>query len=130
MTGADATSQFTVDDLREHRDEILEIAGRHGARNVRVFGSVARGDADASSDVDILVEMERGRSLLDLAGFHLDVEDLLGVRVDVVTEKGLRERIRDDVLAEAVSVRGATRPRATLGRAAAAQVRRRRERAD
>lgn len=94
----------TLEELRARRDEILEIASRHGARNVRVFGSVARGDVEEASDVDILVEMEKGRSLLDLAGFHLDLEDLLGVHVDVVTVKGLRERIRDDVLAEAVSL--------------------------
>ena len=63
---------------------------------------MARGDADEASDLDFLVEMESGRSLLDLAGFHLDLEDLLGISVDVMTVGGLRERIRDDVLAEAV----------------------------
>jgi predicted nucleotidyltransferase len=86
------------------RAEILAAAARHGATNVRVFGSVARGDADAASDVDFLVDFEPGRSLLDLAGLLVDLEDLLGHPVDVVTEPGLKARIRHRVLAEAVPV--------------------------
>ncbi len=82
----------------------MRIAGKHGARKVRIFGSVARGEADAASDLDFLVEMEPGRSLLDLGGLLMDLQDLLGCRVDVVTEKGLRERIRDRVLKEAVAL--------------------------
>lgn len=104
MTGMRTTTPLTLEDLRARRDEILAIAARHGASNVRVFGSVARGEADEVSDLDVLVEMDKGRSLLDLAGFHLDLEDLLGVGVDVVTVKGLRERVRDDIVAEAVSL--------------------------
>lgn len=88
--------------LRAHRTEILATAARHGARNVRVFGSVARGDARPDSDIDILVDMEPGRSLFDLGGLLIDLQTLLGVEVDVVTEKGLRPRIRADVLREAV----------------------------
>jgi len=88
--------------LREKRDEILRIAARHGARNVRVFGSLARGDARPDSDVDLLVDLEPGRSLFDLGGLLMDLQDLLGHSVDVVTERGLRERIRDRVLQEAV----------------------------
>jgi predicted nucleotidyltransferase len=88
--------------LKEKRDEILHIAARHGARNVRVFGSVARGEAGPESDLDLLVEMEPGRSLLDMGGLLMDLQDLLGCRVDVVTEKGLRERLRARVLKEAV----------------------------
>ena len=91
----------TLEELRARRDEILEIAARCGARNLRVFGSVARGDADGRSDVDFLVEMELGRSLFDMGELLMDLQDLLGVEVDVVTEKGLRERIRPRVLAEA-----------------------------
>lgn len=91
-----------IEELRNRRDEILQVATRHGARHVRVFGSVARGDDDERSDVDFLVEMEKGRSLLDLGGLLMDLQDLLGRRVDVVTEKGLRERIRSRVLREAV----------------------------
>jgi len=88
--------------IQGKRREILEIAARHGAYNVRIFGSVARGEADEASDVDILVELEPNRSLLDLGGFLADMQDLLGCKVDVVTEKGLKTRIRDRVLQEAV----------------------------
>ena len=90
--------------LREMREEILQIAAERGARKVRIFGSVARGEADVASDLDLLVEMEPGRSLLDLGGLLMELQDLLGCRVDVVTEKGLRERIRDRVLKEAVAL--------------------------
>lgn len=93
-----------VQALRIKREEILQIAAKHGARRVRIFGSVARGEADAASDFDLLVEMEPGRSLLDLGGLLMDLQDLLGCRVDIVTEKGLRERIRDRVLREAVAL--------------------------
>ncbi len=93
-----------LNELRSKREEILRIAAQHGARNVRIFGSVARGEANVASDVDVLVEMEQGRSLLDLAGLLVDLEDLLGCKVDIVTERGLRERIRGRVLREAVSL--------------------------
>ncbi len=88
--------------LRERRGDILRIAARHGAHNVRVFGSVARGDADAQSDIDFLVELEPGRSLFDHAALLVDLEELLGCKVDVATERGLRPRIRERVLEEAV----------------------------
>lgn len=91
----------TVDLIREKRSRILAIAGRHGARNLRVFGSVARGEAGPESDLDLLVEMEPGRSLLDHIALIQDLEEVLGCRVDVVTEAGLRERIRPRVLREA-----------------------------
>jgi uncharacterized protein len=94
----------SMGELARMRAEILAAAARHGASNVRVFGSVARGDADAASDIDFLVDFEPGRSLLDLAGLLVDLEDLLGHRVDVVTEPGLKARIRPRVLAEAVPV--------------------------
>ena len=90
--------------LKEKQKEILQLAAQHGAKNVRVFGSVARGEADAQSDVDFLVEMEPGRSLLDMGGLLMDLQDLLGRKVDVVSVKGLRARIRDRVLREAVPV--------------------------
>ncbi|MBA2510837.1 MAG: nucleotidyltransferase family protein [Rubrobacteraceae bacterium] len=90
--------------LREKRAEILRIAAEHGARDVRVFGSVARGEADPKSDVDFLVELEAGRSLLDLGGLQMELESLLGCRVDVVTVRGLKARIRERVLREAVPV--------------------------
>lgn len=82
-------------------EEILMAAKLHGARSVRVFGWVARGDADDMSDVDFLVEMEQGRSLLDMGGLSAALEEILGRRVDVVTEKGLKPRIRERVLREA-----------------------------
>jgi predicted nucleotidyltransferase len=88
--------------LRDRRDAILEIAARFGARNVRVFGSFARGTDDVGSDVDLLVDMEPGRSLLDMGGMLVEIQNLLGREVDVVTERGLKVRIRDRVLAEAV----------------------------
>lgn len=91
-----------IEELRGKRNEIFRLAARHGATNLRVFGSVARGEDDERSDVDFLVEMGSGRSLLDLGGLLVDLEELLGRRVDVVTEKGLRTRIRDRVLREAV----------------------------
>jgi predicted nucleotidyltransferase len=94
---------MTLEELRHgKRDEILLAAAHRGARNVRVFGSVARGDNDANSDVDFLVEMEPGRTLFDLSGLLLDLESLLHVHVDVVTERGLRPKVRERVLSEAL----------------------------
>src|SRR5215475_8431328 len=90
--------------LQQKREEILRIAAQHGARNIRVFGSVARGEAGPESDVDFLVELEPGRSLLDHAALLLDLEQLLGRKVDVATERSLKERIRVRVLREAVPV--------------------------
>ena len=88
--------------VRSKRREILELAARHGASRIRVFGSVARGEASPDSDVDFLVDLEPGRSIFDLGGLLMDLQDLLGCPVDVITEKGLRARIRDRVLREAV----------------------------
>jgi len=90
--------------IHEKRDAILEICARHGARNVRLFGSVARGEADEKSDVDVLVDLDSDRSLLDHAALMLDLQDLLGCKVDVATEKALKPRIRDRVMKEAVPV--------------------------
>ena len=87
--------------LQEKREEILRIAARRGAYNVRVFGSVARGEARPDSDVDFLVELKPNRSLLDLGGLLMDLQDLLECEVDVLTEAGLRDRIRQRVLSEA-----------------------------
>lgn len=90
--------------LAEKREEILRIAKKHGASNVRIFGSIARGENDSKSDVDLLVDLEQGRSLLDHAALYLELEELLKCKVDVATEKGLKERIRDRVLKEAVAL--------------------------
>ena len=88
--------------LKAKRRKILSLAARHGARNVRVFGSVARGEAKPNSDVDFLVEFYKGRSLLDQSGLILDLQDLLGRKVDIVTPAALHWYIRDRILAEAV----------------------------
>ncbi|MEU5849542.1 nucleotidyltransferase family protein [Saccharopolyspora shandongensis] len=96
--------RVTLDEVRAHRDRIYEIAERYGIDNVRVFGSVARGDADDDSDLDLLIDVAPDTSLWDMSGFALDVEDLLDVFTQVVTPNGLKPRIRDEVLAEAVPV--------------------------
>jgi predicted nucleotidyltransferase len=87
--------------LVQKRDEILSLAHRRGARNVRVFGSVARNEAREDSDIDFLIDLDPDRSLLDVGGLAMDLSLLLGRSVDVVTEAGLRERIRSRVLQEA-----------------------------
>lgn len=92
---------MTVQQLSDHAVAIREIAARHGATNIRVFGSHARGEAGPDSDLDLLVRMERGRTLLDLIAVQQDVEDLLGIDVDVVSEGGLSPYLRDTILGEA-----------------------------
>ena len=84
------------------RDEILAVAARYGVTNVRIFGSVARREARADSDLDLLVTFAPGTSLLGHAGFQLDLEDLLGCRVEVASDRGLKDRIRETVMREAV----------------------------
>lgn len=84
----------SLEELRGRRDEVLEVCARNGASNVRVFGSVARGEQDGESDVDLLVEMEKGRSRFDLAGLIIELEELLGCPVNVVSEGGLRSGSR------------------------------------
>jgi hypothetical protein len=90
--------------LKDKRSDILEIAAKNGAHNVRVFGSIARGEDTDTSDIDFLVDMEPRRSLLDVAGLLIDLENLLGCRVDVVTTKGLKKSLRDQVLNEAIAL--------------------------
>jgi predicted nucleotidyltransferase len=90
--------------IKAKRLEILKLAQKYGAYNVRVFGSVARGEARPDSDIDFLVELEPGRSLFDLGGLLFELRNLLGVEIDVVTEKGLRSRIRESVIREAISI--------------------------
>jgi predicted nucleotidyltransferase len=87
--------------LAERREEIASIAARHGARNIRVFGSAARGEAGVESDIDLLVELEPGRSLFDHIALWQEIEALLGCRVDVISERGLSPYLRERILAEA-----------------------------
>jgi uncharacterized protein len=88
--------------LKEKREAILCVCAKHGAHNVRVFGSVARGEADEQSDIDLLVEFDPGRSLLDHAALWLELQDLLGCKVDVLSDRGIKPRIRERVLREAI----------------------------
>jgi uncharacterized protein len=87
--------------VQSKREAILRVTAQHGARNVRVFGSVARGEASDESDVDFLVDFEPGRSLLDLGGLRVELESLLGRRVDVVAEAGIYWLLRRRILNEA-----------------------------
>ena len=84
------------------REEIKRLAANYGAHNVRLFGSVARHEARSDSDIDVLVDLEPNRSLFDLGGLLMELQSLLGCNVDVVTEQGLRPRIRERVLRDAV----------------------------
>jgi len=90
--------------LKVKRNEIVQIAASHGAKNLRIFGSVARGQAKQSSDLDVLITLEPGRSLLDVVAIKQDLEDLLGCSVDVVTEDAVSPHIREQVLKDAVSL--------------------------
>jgi len=92
----------TLDGLRRRREQIIALANSYGARNVRVFGSVARGEAREGSDIDLVVDFDAGSSLMDHGELVMDLEETLGCRVDVVSARGLGERFRDRVLADAV----------------------------
>jgi len=94
----------TIDQIRLQREAILRLAAQRGARDVRVFGSVARGEARPDSDIDFLVVLDSGRSLFDLGGLLMDLHELLGCDVEVTTEKGLKERYRAQVLQEAILI--------------------------
>ena len=94
----------TLEDLRSQLEAIVRIAQKYGVRNIRIFGSVARGEAGADSDVDVLVDFEPRRSLLDLVGFEQDLAEFLGCRVDVVSERGISPYLEARILQEAVSL--------------------------
>lgn len=91
-------------DVRERREEILRLASRRGAHNVRLFGSVLRAEDGSENDIDILVDLEPGRNLLDLGGLQMDLQDLLERPVDLKTEASIREDIRKRVTEEAVDL--------------------------
>jgi predicted nucleotidyltransferase len=87
--------------LKKKRNAVMALAAKHGAKNLRIFGSVARGESGPESDIDLLVKMENDRSLLDLSALRLDLVDVLGVKVDVVSEDGLYWLLRRRILKEA-----------------------------
>lgn len=94
---------MTLEELRgRYRAEIVAIATKRGARNVRVFGSIARGDQSTHSEIDFLVDFKPGRSLLDLTGLWLDLEAALDCKVDVVSSRGLKPRLSAEVMRDAV----------------------------
>ena len=95
---------ITHEDILKQRDSILAIAQSHGAHDVRVFGSVARGDAGAASDLDLIVRFDLDRTLFDHGDLIMDLQDLLGVNVDVISEAGMRDRFRKRVVKEAVAL--------------------------
>lgn len=95
---------LTLDEVQRHRAELAEIGVRHGVQNIRVFGSVARGEANEASDLDLLVDVLPGHGLLALSAFAGEVEERLHVMIQVATVNGLKPRIRDRVIAEAVPV--------------------------
>lgn len=97
-----AQTPFTDPFLQTKRQEILALAARHGARNLRVFGSFARGEAHSTSDVDFLVELNPGATLIDLGSLQMDLQDLLGRKVDVVEPDALHQAIRGQILREAI----------------------------
>ena len=92
----------TRDDILQHRGEIMDLARKYGASDIRIFGSVARGDATENSDLDLLIRLEPGRSLLDQGGLLMDLRDLLGMKVDVIDEDALSGRFGERVRLEAV----------------------------
>jgi len=96
---------MTLDELRSrYRNQILALAEKRGAHNVRVFGSIARGDQRVDSDIDFLVDFEPGRSLLDLTGLWLDLQGALGCKVDVVSSRDLRPRLASEIARDAISL--------------------------
>lgn len=90
--------------VKQKREEILKVADKYGAYNVRIFGSVARGQANEDSDVDLLVDLKGGRSLWDLGGLWVELNELLKVRIEVFTTNTLKENIRKNALSEAIKI--------------------------
>jgi hypothetical protein len=96
---------MTLQELRtKYREQVIALAAKRGAHNVRVFGSIARGDEGPNSDIDLLVDFEPGRSLLDLTGLWLDLKNALPTKVDVVSSRGLSPRVAAEVMRDAVEL--------------------------
>ncbi len=93
---------MTLSEIRAQREAILRVASRHGAHNVRLFGSTARGTARTDSDIDLLVDLEPGRTLLDLGGMSIEMQGVIGARVDVAIDRILRPEVRVQILSEAI----------------------------
>ena len=93
---------INLDDLRKEREQIMKVAQKHGASNIRVFGSISRGEERPESDIDLLVDFEADRSLFDLVRLKLELEELLGHEVDLVTEKAMHRLIASRVIKEAI----------------------------
>ena len=93
-----------LEKIRSKRDEIEEIAKKYGATHVRVFGSLAKGEATLESDIDFLIQLEMGRTLFDIIALKQDLEDLLGRQVDVVTERSLSPYLRDEIMKNAINI--------------------------
>ncbi len=95
---------MTINKLKEYKNDILRIALLHGAKNIKVFGSVARGEENQNSDVDFVVEMGKGKTVLNRIALMQDLKKLLGQEVDVVTYKSLREKIKNDLIRDAIDL--------------------------
>ena len=93
-----------IEILKDKRDQIMRLAALYGVERMRIFGSLARGQATSESDIDFLVAFRRGKTLLDLIGFKQDLENLLGQKVDVVSEGGVSPHLRNRIFGEAVSL--------------------------
>jgi hypothetical protein len=102
--GARAGQSTALNRVLRHRAEIRRVVSNHGGSNPRLFGSVARGEAGEDSDIDLLIDLGQGRTLFDLAAMHAELEDLLGMPIDVVTTSGLEGEVREEVLAEALAL--------------------------
>jgi uncharacterized protein len=97
-----AIMKFDLDILKQHRDELIAIAAKYGVKNLRVFGSVVRGESSEQSDIDFLASLDRGVTLMKMSALRRELEALLGCRVDIISDNGLHERIKDKILSEAV----------------------------
>jgi predicted nucleotidyltransferase len=93
---------ITKADIMKHRGQIMEIADRYGAFDIRLFGSVARGDTDEASDLDLIVRFQPNRSLLDHGGLLMELRELLGISVDVIDDQTMRPRFREQVMKDAI----------------------------
>jgi hypothetical protein len=98
------SKMLTLDQVRSRRDEVLNLAERRRTTNVRIFGSVARGDATETSDLDFLVTPKPGCSLLDVGGLLMDLQELFACKVDVVTDDGIKPRARENILRDAIPI--------------------------